>query len=561
MRNISVKSKLLLLVSLAVVGILIIAAVSFIVINSVKIKGNAYNDIIQSKDLLADILPPPEYIIETRLVSSDMLRANQSEFKELKSKFIQLKKDYDDRQTYWTGNTLNSTMKELILVKSKTPAIAYFDLVTNELIPALERGDQAKAQALFDGKLKTLYDEHRKAIDELVTVSTKKAASDEDTATNLISKSNTYMIGIVLLVTIILIVLAMYIVKLLSESLSTIQYGLVAFFHFLNRENPKAEVIQLQSRDEFGQMAHVINENIIVIEKEIEMDNMFIEDVKHIAEEAKNGILHKRITRHTDNASLEELKTIFNEMLEGMAYNICGNTKKIENALSEFHKFNFAYRIENPTGKTSQGLNSLAETIAAILNNSQAESQMLLEKANMLKTEMENLSNSSVQQASNVDKTAATMEEIAISINDTSEQTQKVGEQSNGIKAVIGIISDIADQTNLLALNAAIEAARAGEHGRGFAVVADEVRKLAERTQKSLSEINASVSLLTQSIIDIGSSISDQASGINQVNISIIEIDKTTQNNVHIAENIDLAAKEFEKMAQSMLNEVRKNRF
>jgi methyl-accepting chemotaxis protein len=561
MHNLSVKSKLLLLASLAVLGILIVAAVSFMVIDAVKIKGNAYNDIIQSKDLLADILPPPEYIIETRLVSSDMLRANAEEFKTLKNKFTQLKKDYDVRQVYWSENMLNPTMKDLILIKSKTPAIAYFDLVSNEFIPAIERGDQATAQALFEGKLKTLYEEHRKAIDELVTVSTTKATNDENSATELISMGNTYMVGIVLLVTIVLIALAMYIVKMLSESLSSIQSGLVAFFRFINRENSKAEMIHLHSKDEFGQMAQVINKNIVFIEKEIEMDNILIEDIKHIAEEATNGVLYKRITHHSDNASLKELKLIFNEMLEGMSCNICADTKKIENALNEFQKFNFAYRIENASGKTSQGLNHLAETISAILNNSQSDSQTLLEKANILKLEMEKLSNSSMQQAANVEQTAITMEEIAISINETSEQTQRVGEQSNGIKAVISIISDIADQTNLLALNAAIEAARAGEHGRGFAVVADEVRKLAERTQKSLAEINSSVSLLTQSIMDIGSSIGEQASGINRVNIAIIEIDKTTQNNAKIAESIDMTAKEFKIMSQGMIDAVRKNKF
>jgi len=102
----------------------------------------------------------------------------------------------------------------------------------------------------------------------------------------------------------------------------------------------------------------------------------------------------------------------------------------------------------------------------------------------------------------NLESVVSALNEEAEAERDISEKITVLATQSEQIKDVIGIIKDIADQTNLLALNAAIEAARAGEHGRGFAVVADEVRKLAERTQKSLGEIDAATNMIVQGIME-----------------------------------------------------------
>ena len=125
-----------------------------------------------------------------------------------------------------------------------------------------------------------------------------------------------------------------------------------------------------------------------------------------------------------------------------------------------------------------------------------------------------------------VDKTVVVMGQIADKVQQSAQTVEALGERSDQIGAIIGTIEDIADQTNLLALNAAIEAARAGEQGRGFAVVADEVRALAERTTRATREIGEMIKAIQNETRD---AVAAMEQGVQQVESGTVEAAKSGQ--------------------------------
>ncbi len=189
---------------------------------------------------------------------------------------------------------------------------------------------------------------------------------------------------------------------------------------------------------------------------------------------------------------------------------------------SELHLLNSAIsKLEKDFHTTEETSNNISNKLEIITNESENNLTFSAEV-------LESLENVSTKIDTSISKMSI-LEEQIVQTHDgeitVSENLKSLTVNAEDIKNVISIIGDIAEQTNLLALNAAIEAARAGEHGRGFAVVADEVRKLAENTQKSLTEINASVNVIVQSISEASSSVEINA----KYALELVDISKTLQ--------------------------------
>ena len=382
-----------------------------------------------------------------------------------------------------------------------------------------------------------------------------------------------------------------FINALIAKPLNKFQSGLLNFFKYLNKETITVSLLESNSDDEIGKMAKVVNENITKTKSLIEQDQKVIDAVKKAVDVAKKGIMKQKIDISTSNESLEELKNGFNELLEVVSTKVCSDLNKISDALNSFEKLDFTHRITGDLGEVSKGLNNLADIINKMLVENKENGLTLQQSSNKLLENVNRLSSASNQAAASLEETAAALEEITANISNNTSNVVKMSEFASALRTssnegkklanktttamdeinsevasiseAISVIDQIAFQTNILSLNAAVEAATAGEAGKGFAVVAQEVRNLASRSAEAANEIKALVENATlkanngkdiaakmiqgyeelndniAQTIDLISGIEaaskEQQRAIKQINKTVSELDKQTQQNASIA--------------------------
>lgn len=380
--SLRMRTKIFLIVFILMSGLFIYGLVSFITIQTIRIKGDYYNKIIQAKDLVADVLPPPGYIIESYLLAFRAnIAKNTTELDELIRETNKLEQDYNRSHERWMKELPPGRLRDLFVTQSDRYVRQFFATWREQLVPALKAGDKEKAYQLLGGPLAELYQAHRKIIDEVVSIAEQQARQTEEEVTSVYETARD--------------------IGLATWILSFLLGGLLVWW--LSRSLGRKLVHMSTELDSIASKIHSST------------------DQQAEATSRQSSIVHDATTTMNDlNVSFQHTQTIAQE-----------SSDRAKNALK------------------------------------------VSEDGNLVLIQM--LDNLGLHR----DKVTQIVEHIT-----------RLSQLTRQIHNIASLTSNLTNQTNILALNAAVQAAHVKQYGEGFSVIAGEIRKLADESKNFLHHID-----------------------------------------------------------------------
>ncbi|PJI06772.1 MULTISPECIES: methyl-accepting chemotaxis protein [Clostridium] len=460
LKKLKVKYKLFLLIIIFILGFLMLGGFSSKVINDIKINGDMYNEIIMGKDLVSDILPPPEYIVESHLTTLQLLNENNKNKIDEEIKYEKnLEKDYNTRHQVWVKSLPKSTMRKIMVEDSYKYAKEYFETFNNEFVPDVESGNKQNAENILNSKLEPLYTKHRNEINKVVKLANDQNSSIEQNAKSKIKFDLSMLVLIIIFVVIFVIILCFLIMRNITRPLIFLKEHIQK----ISDGNFSSDIPEkwLTSTDELGDIMHA---------------------VMHMQNSIKNIL--KSITMETQNVNNSII--VSNDNIVELA----GELEETSAAVEEL-----SAGIE----ETASG----AEEINAIADEIESSVKVITGKAEKGSISADEIENRAVKLKDNSKNLSIEANETSVKIKETMDAALYKIKDVEKIKVLSDAILEISNETNLLALNASIEAARAGESGKGFAVVADEIKSLAEESKRAVSDIQETVDIVFEAVSNL----------------------------------------------------------
>ncbi|QLF71044.1 methyl-accepting chemotaxis protein [Peteryoungia desertarenae] len=527
-------SRSLFVLGLFVSTALIIAiAVTAFALSTVRIKGPEYARIIEAKDLIADIMPPPIFVVEAYLLATeaalnpDLAAANIGEIRKLQQ-------NYKIRLDFWLGRDLDATTRQVLEAEVKSKGQDFWQVMDDVLIPALDSGDYGQRRAALDN-LRPYFLAEKAAVEDLVQAASRSLESVESRARQTMLSYSllaaTSAAGAILALVGGLAVFrrrAIYPLQDLARSMKSLAEG-----------DFETSIPHTARHDEVGEMAQAVG-----VFRQAGLENRRLEQEVALRREEADAEKTQRLAEQTEQAA--NLQRVIDELGAG---------------LQRLSQFNIRETLDQPFREEFEQLRHDFNKSLAVFQGTMSR---VLEKASeieanstALQQSTDQLARRTEQQAAAVEESAVALKEVAANIKTSSTRTRNtrtmtrearqrverssrvVGEAveamrrieaaSASIAKITDVIDQIAFQTNLLALNAGVEAARAGEAGKGFAVVTQEVRDLAQRSGTAAKEINGLISQSVREVADGVALVNDTGSVLGDIEKSIISISEDVE--------------------------------
>ncbi|MCE5324242.1 methyl-accepting chemotaxis protein [bacterium] len=439
------------------------------------------------------------------------------------------------------GMITSAEGKELIR-KAKEGEAAYDRVLKDQCLPAYRAGNHAKVSELAQGPLANAGNETITACDEMLSLIQKLM----DNAAGQANKAGTNAIKIVCTLSFLAVIFGVFIAFTVTKAIVKPVTGLVKDAEQV-AEGDLTVNVALCGEDEVGKLSQAFRR--------------MVESLKDTIIQVTNSSEKVTVSSQSLSATSEEINKATQQITETITQVATGSQEQSKNAQSSATSMEQLGRAvqEVATGAQTQA-NTVDQTVALVQQISTAIDHVssLSQEAAASGQQVTEVANTGGR---HVADTVGGMDRIKEATDKVGDMVKRLGENSQQIGAIVETIDDIAEQTNLLALNAAIEAARAGEHGKGFAVVADEVRKLAERSSKATGEIAELISniqqMTEQAVVAMNQSSQEVAEGTQLANQAGEALSGIQEAVVGIVRQIEQVSAATQQMASSSTEVVR----